>query len=163
MSSNHYIIDSSSLIELNRHNPLDVFPSVWKKIEFLINKGALIAPKEVLYEIIESDDQLAKWAKSHNKFFKEPTQEQIEILKNILKEYPSLVKEDRKYDADAWVIALAVEMATNSQKTLLSIKRIIVTEETLRGDKIKIPFVCQKYSIESINIVDMFRTEGWKF
>ena len=58
MTSNYYIIDSSSLIELNRHNPIDVFPTVWQKIESLISKGFLIAPKEVLYEIIERDDQL---------------------------------------------------------------------------------------------------------
>lgn len=163
MTSNHYIIDSSSLIELNRHNPLDVFPSIWEKLKLLINKGILISPKEVLYEIIENDDQLAKWAKNQNKLFKDPTQKQIEILKKILKECPSLVKEDRRHDADTWVIALALEMATDSQTTLTPIKRIVVTEETLRGDRIKIPFVCQKYNIESINIVDMFRTEGWKF
>lgn len=163
MTSNHYIIDSSSLIELNRHNPLDVFPSVWEKLELLIGKGVLISPKEVLYEIIENDDQLAKWAKKQNNLFKDPTQKQIEILKKILKEYPSLVKEYRRHDADAWVIAMAVDMTTNSQKTLTPVKRIVVTEETLRGDRIKIPFVCQKYSIESISIVDMFRVEGWKF
>jgi len=163
MTSNHYIIDSSSLIELNRHNPIDVFPSVWKNMESLISKGLLVAPKEVLYEIIERDDQLAKWAKQQNNFFREPTVKQIEILRGILKDYPPLVKEDRKHDADPWVIALAVEMATNSQQTLTPIKRIVVTEEKLRGDKIKIPFVCQKYNIEAIDIIDMFRAEGWKF
>ena len=163
MTSNYYIIDSSSLIELNRHNPIDVFPTVWQKIESLISKGFLIAPKEVLYEIIERDDQLAKWAKNQDKLFREPTQKQIEILKEILKEYPSIVKEDRKHDADPWVIALAVEMATSSQKTLKLIKRIVVTEEKLRGNKVKIPFVCQKYNIEAIDIIDLFRIEGWKF
>ena len=56
MTSNHYIIDSCSLMELNRHNPLDVFPSVWEKIEDLINKDLLVAPKEVLNEVNEGDD-----------------------------------------------------------------------------------------------------------
>jgi rRNA maturation endonuclease Nob1 len=163
MTSNHYIIDSSSLIELNRHNPIDVFPSVWKNMESLINKKLLVAPKEVLYEIIEKDDQLAKWVKKQNNLFREPTEEQIKILKDILKNYPSLVKEDRKYDADSWVIALAVEMARSSQQTLTTIKRIVVTEEKIRGDKIKISFVCQKYKIEAINIISMFRIEEWKF
>ncbi|GIU68817.1 MAG: twitching motility protein PilT [Candidatus Woesearchaeota archaeon] len=163
MTSNCYIIDSSSLIELNRHNPIDVFPSVWKNMESLVNKSLLIAPKEVLNEIKKKDDQLAKWAKKQNNLFKDPTPKQIEILKDILKNYPALVKLDRKYNADAWVIALAIEMASGSQKTLLPIKRIVVTEEKLRGNKIKIPLVCQKYSIETIDIIDMFRIEGWKF
>ena len=163
MTSNHYIIDSSSLIELNRHNPIDVFPTVWQKIESLINNGLLMAPKEVLYEIIERDDQLAKWAKKQRNLFKDPTPKQIEILKDILKNYPAIVREDRKYDADVWVIALAIEMATCLQRTLTSIKRIVVTEEKLRGNKINIPLVCQKYNIEVIDIIDMFRMERWKF
>ena len=163
MTSNHYIIDSCSLMELNRHNPLDVFPSVWEKIEDLINKDLLVAPKEVLNEINEGDDKLAKWAKKQNKLFKYPTNKQIDIVREILNKFPSLVKENRKYDADPWVIALAVELATSTQKTLISIKRIVVTEEKIRGNKVKIPFVCQKYEIESIDIIDMFRKEGWTF
>ena len=163
MTSNHYIIDSCSLMELNRHNPLDVFPSVWEKIEDLINKDLLVAPKEVLNEINEGDDKLANWAKKQNKLFKDPTNKQIDIVREILNKFPSLVKENRKYDADPWVIALAVELATSTQKTLISIKRIVVTEEKIRGNKVKIPFVCQKYEIESIDIIDMFRKESWKF
>jgi hypothetical protein len=150
-------------MELNRHNPLDVFPSVWEKIEDLINKDLLVAPKEVLNEINEGDDKLANWAKKQNKLFKDPTNKQIDIVRGILNKFPSLVKENRKYDADPWVIALAVELATSTQKTLISIKRIVVTEEKIRGNKVKIPFVCQKYEIESIDIIDMFRKESWTF
>jgi transcriptional regulator with XRE-family HTH domain len=36
-------------------------------------------------------------------------------------------------------------------------------EEKLMGEKIRISFVCQKYRLESINIMEMFRIEGWKF
>ena len=163
MTSNNYIMDSSSLIELNRHNPIDVFPSVWKNMESLIGNGFLVAPSEVLKEITERDDQLAKWAKEQPSFFRDPTEKQIEIVKDILKSYPSMVREDRKYDADPWVIALAREMTINTQQTLIRIKRIVVTEEKLRGEKIRIPYVCQKYNIDSIDIIEMFRIEGWKF
>ena len=100
MTSNNYIMDSSSLIELNRHNPIDIFPSVWKNMESLISKGFLVAPAEVLYEITERDDQLAKWVKTQTGFFRDPTEKQIELLKGILKSYPSMVREDRKYDTD---------------------------------------------------------------
>lgn len=51
MTSSHYIIDSSSLMELNRYNPIDVFPTVWDKLELLISRGLLSAPKEVLNEM----------------------------------------------------------------------------------------------------------------
>ena len=95
--------------------------------------------------------------------FIEPTIRQIKIVKDILDIYPSLIKIDRRHDADPWVIALARDLIDNPQQTLHPIKRIVVTEEKLRGNKIKIPFVCEKFGIESMDVIGMFRVEGWKF
>lgn len=156
-----YVIDSSSLIELNKHNAMDVYVSVWKNMNKLIESERLLAPKEVLNEIQNYDDTLAKWAKLQKKLFVEPTARQIEIVQKLLKEYPSLINVDAKYSADPWVIALAISL--QEQKTLFNIKRIVVTEERLIGNKIRIPFVCNQKSIEYVNIVGMFRAEGWKF
>jgi len=54
-------------------------------------------------------------------------------------------------------------MSTSKQKTLIQIKRIVVTEEKLRGNKENIPFISNEMSIEAIDDITMFRTEGWKF
>jgi hypothetical protein len=142
---------------------MDIYHTPWQKMEGLIQTSRLYAPREVLDEINRLDDTLAQWAKKHTKMFKEPTKEQIQIVKEILKKYPSLIKKGKRYAADPWVIALAIEMITNPQSTLIEIKRIVVTEEKLRGNKVKIPYVCQEYTIEAIDILDMFRKEGWKF
>lgn len=160
---NYYIIDSSSLIELNRHNPLDVFPSLWKKIESLIDLGLLVSHREVFNEISKQDDQLSEWAKRNRKMFKEITTKQIKIVKEILNKYPSLIKIERQYDADPWIIALAKEMKEDPQMKLHQVKRLIVTEESLKGNKVKIPYVCKDFDIECINRIEMFREEGWKF
>ena len=45
-TKNYYVIDSCSLIELNRKYPIDIFPNVWQKVESLIEKGFLVSPKE---------------------------------------------------------------------------------------------------------------------
>ena len=163
MSSNIYIIDTSSLIDLNIHNPIDVYPSVWKKLEQMIRKGLLIAPKEVFNEIKQQDDKLSKWVKKQRNLFKRISKEQTRIVTQILQKYPSIIKVDRKYDADPWVIALAVEMTNSRQTTLFSIKKIVVTEERLAGLKVKIPLICKEYNIDCINVIDMFRNEGIKF
>ncbi|MCD6496019.1 MAG: DUF4411 family protein [Candidatus Aenigmarchaeota archaeon] len=163
MTSNYYVIDTSSLVGLNRHNPIDVFPGLWKKLEGLVNKERLVAPREVMYEILQNDDHLSKWVKKQKRMFKDPTPRQIELVKEIVSRYPSLINLDNKYSADPWVIALAKELATNPQTTVFYIKRIVVSEEKLRGNKIKIPLVCNNYQIENMDIVTMFRTEGWKF
>ena len=163
MTENCYIIDTSSLVELNKHNPMDVYHSVWERMEQLIKNGRLFAPKEVYHEISRIDDQLKEWSKTQDLLFVEPSRKQIELLKDILRKYPSLIDIGRQYDADPWVIALTVELATSSQKTLMVIKRVVVTEEKIRGNRIKIPFVCNEYHIESLDIIGMFREEGWKF
>ncbi len=142
---------------------MDIYQTPWEKLETLIKNKRLLAPREVLNEINSYDDVLATWAKQHTDMFKEETAEQIEIVKEILKKYPSLIKQDKHYAADPWVIALAIEMIQNPQQTLVEIKRIVVTEEKLRGNKVRIPSVCQEYSIQAIDILDMFRLEGWKF
>ncbi|UCE74013.1 MAG: DUF4411 family protein [Methanomassiliicoccales archaeon] len=163
MTRTVYIIDTSSLIELNKHNPMDIYHTPWKKMAGLVKSDRLYAPREVLDEINRFDDVLSKWAKKYSKMFVEPTEEQIKIVKEILKKYPSLIKKGKRYAADPWVIALAIEMIRSPQKTLVEIKRIVVTEEKIRGNKVKIPYVCQEYTIEAIDILDMFRLEGWKF
>lgn len=158
-----YVVDTSSLIHLNRINPMDVYPSVWRRIEGLIKAGRFIAPKEVLFEIQEGDDDLLDWAENQELLFKDPTLRQIEIVQQILQKYPSIIKIGKKYDADPWVVALAYDHATSPQKTLIELEPIVVTEEKLRGNKIKIPFICKQYGLDFINIITMFRTEGWKF
>jgi len=130
---------------------MNIYQTPWKKLENLIKKNRLFAPKEVLNEINQYDDTLAAWAKKHADMFKEETAEQIRIVKEILKTYPSLIKKDKRYSADPWVIALAIEMIQNPQQTLVEIKRIVVTEEKLRGNKVRIPYVCQEYTIQAID------------
>lgn len=121
---NFYIIDSCSLIDLNRHNPLDVFPSLWKRIKELIDANMLISHIEVLNEITQQDDTLTAWLKANKKMFRDFSQKQAKIVKQILAKYPSFVKKDSKYDADSWLIALAKEAQDDPQKTLFNIKRL---------------------------------------
>ena len=161
MTKEYYVIDTSSLIDLNKFNPIDLYPSVWKKLEILINKGQLIAPVEVFNEVTRQDDAVAEWAKKHKSMFKAVTERQTKIVAQILTKYPSIIKPKRQYDADPWVIALAVELT--QQITLISIKWLVVTEERLKGNTVRIPLICKDFNIEYLKIFDMFRRKGWSF
>ncbi len=162
----YYVIDSSSLIELNRRYPIDIFPNLWKNIKETIDKGFLVSPEEVRKEVLALDDSLKDWIAKQKKLFKPLTSKQIEIAREIIRRYPSLAEVDKEIPAaDPFVIALAVELENDPQKTLTeTIKgRIIVTEERLRGNRVRIPFVCKDYNIDCINIIEMFRARGWRF
>ncbi len=163
---NYYVIDTSSLIELNRKYPMGVFPGVWTKVEKIIQDGLLVSPEEVLMEIERGDDELKEWAKKQKKLFKKLNIKQIVIVNEILKKYPKLAKSESLTPvADPFVIALAVEMETDEQTTIIETirKRIVVAEESLVGKKVKIPLVCQDYGIDCIYLIDMFKNERWQF
>ena len=112
---------------------------------------------------VDVEPSIIKWAKNNKELFKEPTELQIRIVKEILEKYPSIVKIGRENDADVFVIALAIEMSRDKQKQLIPVKRIVVTAEKLRGDKIRIPLICRDYKIDCIDVIEMFRTEKIKF
>ncbi len=165
---NYYIIDTSSLIKLNLYYPIDIFPTLWENVKNLIINGVLVSPKEVFKEISRRDDSLTKWSKKHSILFRELDDKQIKIVKEILNQYPSLANsDDENAAADPFLIALAVELNRNPQRTLFEInKRFtpkIVTEEKLKGNKITIPFVCKYYGINWIDLLEWFRVEGWNF
>jgi len=52
-----------------RYYPPDVFPSLWEKLDELIEKGELAATEEVLIELGKKDDDVYKWAKDREFMF----------------------------------------------------------------------------------------------
>lgn len=104
-----YIIDTSSLIEMKRKYPEDVFPTLWQRIDDLIREDRLIAPAEVKEEIERVSDDLKKWADGRKKIFIDPLT-QVEEVKKILKNFPSLAEPEKMGpNADPWLIALAIK------------------------------------------------------
>lgn len=53
-----YVFDSNIFINLQRRQPLDVFPSLWVKIGELMDNGTIISSQEVYDEIMIGGDDL---------------------------------------------------------------------------------------------------------
>ena len=158
-------MDTSPFIEMKESYPKDIFPKLWENIEKLCKEGRLIAPFEVKNEIEQGDDELKRWVRSKNirKIFIKPDKSQVKLVTEILKHYDFLAKPGKPGpNADPWVIALAIEKNNEAQANLFHNKYIVVTEESkTRTDRI--PAVCRNYNIECINLIELFRKEGWKF
>ncbi len=76
--------------------------------------------------------------------------------------FPSLVDDSKKHSADPWIIALAIDM--NKQTSIIETREVIVvTNEKLRGKRVKIPFVCKHFGIRYMSLLEMLRAERWKF
>jgi hypothetical protein len=156
-----YCIDINALIDLwRRKYAPDVFPSLWEKIESLISRGELIAPREVLRELEKKDDELLRWAKSHKGMFIELDNEQQLLVRNILKEFPRLADENKETpDADPFVIALAMSkgwtVVTSEQPANLTVN------PTARP---KIPNACERFNVKCIyDLLEFFREQKWEF
>lgn len=150
-----YSIDTSAILDAwIRWYPPDLFPRLWENIELLIKEKRLIASEEVLVELEKKDDDVFKWAKKQDMFYPLSTEIQIKVSE-ILSKFPRLIdsRKDRS-QADPFVIALAIQE-----------KCLVITGEKNQGtaDKPRIPIVCQAFDIKPINIVQLFRSEGWRF
>ena len=167
MREDIYVIDTSSLIEIKPENfPPDIYVSMWRDIENLIRSDRFISHKYVFEELRKYEgkrDEILKWVEKHKKIFKDITPQQTKIVKQILEKYPSLIDTNGSVEADPFIIALALEKDPQQALFSSTFEKIVVTEEKLKGNKIKIPLICQHFRINCINIFSMFRREGWRW
>ncbi|MBZ5633724.1 MAG: DUF4411 family protein [Acidobacteriia bacterium] len=151
-----YCIDTSAILDgWVRYYPRDVFPTLWDNLENMIAGGRLVAPDEVLKELSKNDDDLHSWARLQDGLFC-PLEADIQIATaEILGAFPKLVNNERNRSiADPFVIAVAKVRGLS-----------VVTGEKRKGNpaRPKIPDVCDAYGIKSLTLLELMKSEGWKF
>jgi Domain of unknown function (DUF4411) len=149
-----YSLDSSGILDLFRIYPPDVFPTIWTQMELAANGGIVFAIDEVYRELEKKDDGAFQWLKARRTMIIALDAEIQQLVTAILAAHPRLVDTRKNRSAgDPFVIALA-------QARRLK----VVTGERASGviAKPNIPDVCTALGIECINILSMFRNEGWK-
>lgn len=165
-----FILDTNCFIQSHRITyPLDVATTFWQKIKKLCLENKIISIDKVREEIFKNDDELKKWIVQNipEEFFK--STETLQIISEYQKvvqwansksdHYVQKAIDDflRYENADSWIVAYAISFNDNCQ---------IVTQEKSepnRKNKIKIPEVCDAFSIQYKNIIEMFRLLGETF
>lgn len=145
-----YCVDTSGWLDgWQRHYPPDVFPSLWTKIDGLVNSGDILSSEEVYLELKKKSDELHDWIQGRKQMLV-PLDEPIQLKAvALLSEFPRLVDTLRgRSKADPFVIATALER-----------NAVVVTGEPLTGklDKPRIPDVCQVKNIRCITFLQMIR------
>lgn len=144
-----YVFDSNIYINLQRRQPIDVYPSVWSKISELMESGIVISSREVYDELSVGNDDIVEWAKARKESFLPSDVEIQKRVRKILAEHRGLVEGGKKKNsADPFVIALAQE------------KKCTVVSEEVRSNSMeapKIPNVCEAYGIPQIDLVAFMR------
>lgn len=158
-----YIVDSSSLISLNRFDS-EVFElpeRVWKRLDELLEDGTIISSRYVYEEIVtdsQRPDKVSAWLKPKKSHFTKPTNQQVLYMAEAVNQFSGLVDPDsEKEQADAWLVALAREKAEQDPNT----EYVMVTQEN-KNSPIKIPAACRKYGIRTINQKEFLAEVGIK-
>ncbi len=152
--TNRYAIDACALIDASKNYNLKKksFSHIWEMFNKLFEDKKLISSAEIYDEI--RDEDLKAWLKQHKDRFV-PLSETIQRrTKQVLAEYPELIKIRPKKAAssngDPFLIATALEFDCT-----------IITNEHA-GDEasrdFKIPNVCKRYNIPCISLSEFLDT-----
>ena len=161
-----YVLDSNFFIQASRaHYPFDVAPGFWKKVSQLAEKEKIISIDKVQDELSKNKDELQSWIEGNlNDNFWKDTSGVLHAYGRIAtwaaskaNHYkPQAINEFlNAAEADAWLVAYA-----------LTHKLVIVTHEVSSPEgksRIKIPDVCDQFTIPYVNTIQMFRNLGEKF
>jgi len=162
-----YIFDTCAWIGAwEKVYPVDLFPNLWEKFSELIGSGTIYSVQKVRDEIrsgvslpakkgaviAASSQELVKWMRNHRNLRLPPSQEEEDLVSEIInsEDGKRLITRKRPDPADPHVIARAeIEEWT------------VVTQEGVGGNGI--PAVCEKRGVKCINLIDFFREQGWRF
>lgn len=159
-----YVLDTSALVDGWTLYPIRTFDAVvWSRLADLASEGRLVAPEEVRHEISRRDERLKAWANG-SPLFRAPDDDFIACLAKVVAECPYLVSLGRRYAADSWVVALALQLQEAEQSKLFAAPCYVITHEQkkLTSGKLKIPDACDHFSLTPIRFHQVFELEGWE-
>lgn len=155
-----YVFDNSSLSNILNHYYQDRFPSFWEKFDDMVEAEKIISVREVRNELTGKfdDDKIDRIAKQNDKFFTNPTPEELSFITRIYSVNHFQHNLDKKkilkggYFADPFVIAKGWQE-----------KGTVVTEEDNKPNAAKIPNICAQFKISCIKLEGFLIEEDWKF
>lgn len=154
-----YIFDTGSLSKLKHFYP-NVFKSVWKGLEALVEGGQLLSTREVWKEMQNGDPHkhTNDWLKIRQHIFTMPDAKEMHFVSQILRipHFTALIGEKQRLQgtpvADPFVVAAArIRNGT------------VVTEERLKPGAAKIPNVCQHFDVPCIDLESFMGRQEWEF
>lgn len=152
-----FVFDTSAYLNgWHDHLPPATFGSVWTFIAAEMEAGRIVAPREVLAEMLKKDDEVAAWARERAEVFVEPTETVQRRAGEIYSLFPNPGLRDQ---ADPFVIAEAEERGL-----------VVVTYEgrsfsgvpTRRWDR-QMPGVCKRLGVGCATLPEALTRLGGSF
>ena len=149
-----YMIDASSVFSQKENDsfPRKIHKTLWERIDMMIETQEIVTCSEIEEEV-KIDDEVGHWLHDHRCIIlpiDEPIQRNV---RKIVTEHPRLIEfgVSGSSSGDAFLIATAMKYGLT-----------IITEENKEKHN-KIPYICRSYSIQTKNITELCKEEGWVF
>ncbi len=147
LDSAEYTFDTNIFIELFRHFPDDIFVSIWDLIERKFIENRIVIVKDVVDELSRIHDEAYDYVKKKKENIIELTENVQVNLMAIIKRFPDWISPfNGRNAADPCLVALG---KTYDLK--------VISQETIQGNKLKIPYVCNILNVRCGNFFDFLR------
>lgn len=160
-----YVLDTSSWQQLFGCYGHERFPTLWNLFGELVSGGEITSIRHVLREIENRNKNNGElqWASSHLALFPPLSEKESQFLREIFAVprfrhvIPTEIRdddadEDSDADADPFLIARAK-----------AIDGIVITQERERGNRVRIPSICNHFDIKCGTLDDLMAMEDWSF
>jgi len=142
-----YTFDTCVFIDLFESYPDDVFVSIWELIEKQFLENKIIIIKDVVDELSKVHDKIYEYVIEKKSNIIELTEETQINLTDIINRFPDWIKPyNGRNAADPCLVALG---------RTYDIK--VITQEKIKGNKLKIPYICNILEVECGNFIDYLR------
>lgn len=154
----HYCIDTNVIVSFlsesdDEYYGADIFPDHWRQIETLIASSAIIAPRQVEWELkghAKKRSKVGAWLDRHGYMFRDiQSDEQLKIAKRIVNRYPAYAK-TVNYLGDLEVMTLAGALG-------LKVVTLELPEQQAGQRRPKIPNVCKEFGIGCLSVTGFLR------
>lgn len=149
-----YIIDSSSIFSQKENDrfPRKIHKTLWERIDKMIETQVIVTCSEIEEEV-KVDNEVGHWLYDHQCVILQIDDSVQKNVRKIVTEHPNLIHfgASGSSSGDAFLIATAMKN-----------KLIVITEEN-KEKQSKIPFICNSYGIQTKNITELCKEEGWVF
>ena len=149
----NYCIDTSIIIDAGeRYYPPDIVPGFWKNLDGLIDAGRFKAPEMLIEELERKDDTWRQWVYDRKESLIVPMDlPQVDAIKRVMDVYQAQSSNVSRVTGDPFFIALALAQGLT-----------MVTNESERKGKVKIPKICAALGVPSISLLALMRREKWR-
>lgn len=152
----NFTLDTNILIRMANQYPRGIFPSVWDRLEELIESGHACICEEVHEEVHRGTDELFTWANDQKAFICEMTAQEVALVAKIAGAYPEWVRETQNA-ADPFLIA----HASVDHLTVVSDEREAGMGVIAKNQKV--PNVARANGVPCLDFFGMATQLGWRF